>query len=219
MEQLDGTGTIQFAETSTSNAEMLTTDWLFGDARGKMFGVLAGRNRQGEECVCYAFSGQYRGAWSVPGWVEPLFDPLAFERLTREREAAIKALTKELADPNSADEQYRRIKKERKQLSQSLMQEIHALYELRNFRGQRLPLVEVFPSGSAPPTGTGDCCAPKLIHHAVFNNIIPEGLVEFYWGRQNRSGTRLHGRYYPPCREKCMPILGFLLCGLEEESR
>ena len=42
------------------------------------------------------------------------------------------------------------------------------------------------------------------------------GLAEFYWGRENRSGNRRHALFYPSCEEKCRPILGFMLCGLEE---
>ena len=72
--------------------------------------------------------------------------------------------------------------------------------------------------GPAMPTGTGECCAPKLLHHAATHGLTPLGLAEFYVGRTNRSGTRRHGEFYAPCAEKCAPILGFLLCGVEGEE-
>ncbi|WP_051308910.1 hypothetical protein [Desulfogranum japonicum] len=218
MQRMAHRETIQLFETVSHDLDLLQTDWLFGDARGKMFGVLVGQTDQGKECVCYAFSGQYRGLWSVPGWVDPVFDTAAFERMTRETEREIKTLTRQLAKLDPADKLFRQIKQHRKHLSKTLMKEIHSLYELRNFRGQCRPLMDVFSSGGIPPTGTGDCCAPKLIHHAVLNNIKPKGMVEFYWGRSNRSETRQHGCFYPPCQEKCMPILGFLFCGMEEKT-
>jgi hypothetical protein len=97
------------------------------------------------------------------------------------------------------------------------MQEIHAMYRLPNFRGQVVPLpLAVHPEGNAP-TGTGDCCAPKLLGYAAAHNLTPLGLAEFYFGRTNRSGTREHGRFYPSCLDKCGRILGFMLCGLESE--
>jgi hypothetical protein len=104
----------------------------------------------------------------------------------------------------------------RKQLSQRWMQEIHTLYSLSNFRGQKRPLNEVFTGTGGIPTGTGDCCAPKLFNQAVKENLQPLGLTEFYWGRENASQTRQHGRFYPSCASKCAPILGFMLCGLDE---
>jgi hypothetical protein len=78
-----------------------------------------------------------------------------------------------------------------------------------------MALSEVF-TGKAMPTGTGECCAPKLLHHAAVHGLTPLGLAEFYIGRENRSATRAHGRFFAPCEEKCRPILGFLLCGLPE---
>jgi hypothetical protein len=66
------------------------------------------------------------------------------------------------------------------------------------------------------PTGTGDCCGPKLLAQAAIEGLRPLGLAEFYWGRENRSGSRRHTTFSASCPEKCGPILGFMLCGLDE---
>ena len=76
-------------------------------------------------------------------------------------------------------------------------------------------MTEIFLGGGDPPSGTGDCCGPKLLHHAAVNGIQPEAMAEFFWGRDNVSGTRAHGHLYPACTAKCAPILGFQLCGLQ----
>ena len=55
----------------------------------------------------------------------------------------------------------------RRALSRQLMREIHDLYRLKNFRGEELPLTAAFCGDGAPPAGTGDCCGPKLLHHAA----------------------------------------------------
>ncbi|PIE57296.1 MAG: hypothetical protein CSA33_08970 [Desulfobulbus propionicus] len=219
MEKLTQSQSIMLRQDCGVDAKRLATDYLFGTARGKMFGVLLGRNLRGEECVCYAFSGQYQGLWRVSGWVDPIVDSDAFTQLTRARESKILEYTRRLAFVCPAEKQYQALRRTRKRLSQSLMTDIHALYVLRNFRGETRSLADVFDHGAAPPAGTGDCCAPKLLNHAVLHRIQPEGLVEFYWGRANASATRLHGRFYPPCRKKCRSILGFLLCGLSKEDR
>ena len=98
------------------------------------------------------------------------------------------------------------------------MRDIHALYRLRNFRGQVAGLEEIFPPGMGIPTGTGDCCAPKLLQYAAEHELLPLGLAEFYWGRKNASKTRRQGYFYPSCQIKCQPILGFMLCGLEPNN-
>lgn len=192
----------------------LDLDYLFGPARGQMFGVLVARDDRGQECVCNAFSGQYNGLWIVPGWVPPILNPALFEQTICHDEPRIKALTRTLDTLDHADPARSILARQRKKLSQNLMQRIFALYHLTNFRGQTKPLCEVF-SGQAMPTGTGECCAPKLLHYAATHGLTPVGLVEFYVGRENRSGTRQHGHLYAPCTEKCAPILGFLLCGVQ----
>lgn len=103
-------------------------------------------------------------------------------------------------------------------MSRQLMRQLHALYTVRNFRGQSSDLTPFFPSHRGIPTGTGDCCAPKLLNYALLRGIRPVAIAEFYWGRTNRSKSRLHGRFYPACHDKCMPILGFMLCGLDESN-
>jgi len=88
---------------------------------------------------------------------------------------------------------------------------------VNNFRGQSAILDEVIGSTRNKPTGIGDCCAPKLLNHAALSNLTPVSLAEFYFGRENRSDTRQHGRFYPPCEDKCQPLLGYLLCGASVE--
>ena len=212
MEELQGCGSVGLGLVDDSRLDLAHLD---GPGRGQMFGVLAGVDSDGRECVLKAFSGQFNGVWEVPGWVPPILDPGAFARVTAVDEARIKTLTRQLAGVRQADPGRQTLVDERRDLSRELMRRIFALYRLRNFRGRSRAMSEVF-LGSGMPTGTGECCAPKLLHHAASHGITPLGLAEFYMGRENRSGTRFHGRFYEPCAEKCRPILGFLLCGLDD---
>ncbi len=197
------------------NDPRLGLDYLSGPARGQMFGVLVARDPDGREHVLKAFSGQYNSLWTVPGWAPPILDPAAFAQTIADDEPRIKALTREIDLLASTDPARIHLMTARRELSQGLMARIFDLYRLTNFRGQTRPLAEVF-LGRAMPTGTAECCAPKLLHFAATHGLTPIGLAEFYVGRENRSGARRHGAFSTPCVEKCRPILGFLLCGLEE---
>jgi hypothetical protein len=191
-----------------------STDYLFGKARGQMFGVMVCRDQKGAETVRRAFSGQYNGFWNIAGWVPPLLSTEKFDDLVFDKDKKIKALGKQIALLPVDASRVPVLKKKRKILSQKLMQDIHRLYRVNNFSGETCSLPDAFSEGRGIPTGTGDCCAPKLLNYAAQNGLTPLGLAEFYWGKENKSGTRKHGRFYPSCEDKCRPILGFMLCGL-----
>ncbi len=193
-----------------------STDYLFGPARGKMFGVMTARASDGSTVVCRAFSGQYNGVWQVAGWVGPVFDPDDFHRVHDVEEQRIKALGREIDTLEPDSPRRDELIAIRKNTSRQLMADIHGLYRFTNFCGQEASLRQIFPQGMGLPTGTGDCCAPKLLQHAVRHGLVPTGMAEFYLGKSNASGCRQHGRFYSSCLAKCYPMLGFLLCGLEK---
>ena len=196
----------------------LATDVLFGPARGKMFGLMTCRGPGGDRIILRAFSGQYQGRWQIAGWVPPLFDPTELTAISGDTEARIKGIGREMADLPRNSASWRDLRRQRKGLSQELMKDIHRLYQLHNFCGETASLAAAYTGPAGIPTGTGDCCAPKLFNYAARHNLIPLGITEFYWGRPNLSATRRHGFLYPSCREKCQPILGFMLCGLTGEE-
>jgi len=195
----------------------LATDYLYGEARGKMFGVLVCRTLEGKTKILKAFSGQYNGQWDMKGWVPPLFDVQDFKSLNDPVEKEIKALGKEAAEIPSGKSCRETILSQRKQLSRQLMKDIHALYRLNNFKGEQGSLFDFFPQDRGIPTGAGDCCAPKLLNHAAIHNLQPLGLIEFYWGKTNKSASKHEGQFYLACENKCGPILGFLLCGSQTD--
>ena len=213
IDQLDRFRRIDFVVPASRADARCATRTLFTEGGGKMFGVLSCRDVRGKRSVLRAFSGQYNGLWHVEGWVDPVFDITAFNDLTLETEQVIQQAGLQIAVSEGVVRQQLRHK--RKRLSQKLMRDIHCLYRLVNFRGEQAELTKVFLGQGAPPSGTADCCGPKLLQHAALHNLIPEGMAEFFWGQSTASGTKQHGQLYTACAIRCQPILGFMLCGLE----
>jgi tRNA pseudouridine32 synthase/23S rRNA pseudouridine746 synthase len=114
-----------------------------------------------------------------------------------------------------ADGRIRELKQQRKELSRQLQAQMHAAYSLTNFAGQSLSLQRLMPAGSIP-TGTGDCCAPKLLHYAATHNLKPLAMAEFWWGSTNED--KVQGNFYGACAERCQPLMGFLLSGLKPKE-
>lgn len=195
---------------------------LYGIARGQMIGLLETVDSSGNLHYLKAFSGKFNGNWELKGWAPPLFDVILYSKIEMPIEKQIKALTAKiisLQEEISTDkERIISYQTERKILSQNLMKELHSLYILPDFKGNRFPLTELFKTKKGIPTGTGDCCGPKLLGAAANRGLKPISLAEFYIGKENRSKTRQEGVFYAPCREKCIPIIGSMLCGVENVS-
>ncbi|MFT5697554.1 MAG: hypothetical protein ACI8ZB_000402 [Desulforhopalus sp.] len=217
IKRLDEQQSIHFSSVGDKNRDYLSTLPLLGEARGKMFGVLDCLTANNTPVSLYAFSGQFNGEWSIDGWALPLFNVKDFHRISYHTEKEIKAITKEIADTPAHSKEWLKLRKQRRTLSQSLMKEIHSLYTLSNFRGETKSLMEVFAEKRNIPTGTGDCCAPKLLNFAAKNNLRPTGISEFFYGKETKSGSYYHGIFSSSCQEKCAPILGFMLCGLDKQ--
>lgn len=215
MQRLEKLGHIAL-EQKVEPDPRFSTSTLFGEPRGKMFGLLEGYDLHGIHRTLLAFSGQYNTMWTVPGWAPPLFDVQEWHQVNDVAERRIKRLGECMKKVSLSSSVHRNLKLQRRQLSRDLMRKLHNLYKVTNFRGETASLATFFPEARGIPTGTGDCCAPKLLHAARLQNIHPTGMAEFYWGRPNRSGKKSHQTYYHPCKEKCLPILGYMLCGLNQ---
>jgi tRNA pseudouridine32 synthase/23S rRNA pseudouridine746 synthase len=131
-------------------------------------------------------------------------------QLKRNRDETLQPL-KQLIE--AADARIGELKQKRKELSRELQTQMHAAYSLVNFLGKSRSIQELMPAGSIP-TGTGDCCAPKLLHCAALHNLEPLGMAEFWWGPP--SGDKIQGEFYGACADRCQPLMGFLLSGLAQ---
>ena len=213
MDQLEDLGRIDFALPPEEADPRLRTAPLFAPGSGKMLGLLLARDAAGDIRRLLAFSGMFGGLWRAPGWADPLFDAAAFQALHAPVAARLKELGEALAPLPKDSPQRQALRREQRALSRENTRALQSLYRVGDFRGETRPLASFFPEGSGPPTGTGDCCAPKLLRAAQVRGLRPLAMAEFFWGAPGGARRNRHREHALPCPEKCGPILGFMLCG------
>ena len=123
--------------------------------------------------------------------------------------------------------------------SQRLQRLLFAEYRLLNGRGETKNLLDIFadekpvippeqwfdksqdrtsPHPSLPPSGAGECCAPKLLQYAFAHGMKPLALAEFWVGASPKTEIRREGVFYAPCSGRCVPVLRHMLRGVDVEA-
>lgn len=120
---------------------------------------------------------------------------------------------------NIIEKQKEEIKLKRKSKSASLQRKLFDQYHFLNARGDRKSVLAIFEDFNQilPPAGAGECAAPKLLQYAYQEGLKPLSIAEFWWGSSPSSEIRKHKHFYPACKNKCEPILGHMLQGLDVE--
>lgn len=109
------------------------------------------------------------------------------------------------------------LKEKRRSDSEALQKWLFASFKLLNARWESKSLSEIFSGTSLriPPSGAGECCVPKLLQAAYLREWHPKAIAEYWYGKPKRGEVRVHGMHYPACRGKCLPVLCWMLQGLD----
>lgn len=174
---------------------------------GKMFGVLVY-----EGGYLAAFSAKLDGSYFHEGFVPPVYE-----------------MKEEPIGTN-------------KEESRRLQRLLFANYNFINGKGETKNLLEIFKDEKVvspdewfnkelkserinelrkdplPPSGAGECCAPKLLQYALTHKLKPVSLAEFWVGAPSKTEIRQEGAFYAPCSGKCIPILRHMFEGLAIED-
>ena len=105
---------------------------------------------------------------------------------------------------------------ERHQRSADLQLWLFRQFRILNAKGEIKDLIEIFSefANIFPPAGAGECAAPKMLQYAYQNNLKPIQMAEFWVGASSVGEVRVDGNFYPSCKGKCLPILTYMLQGL-----
>lgn len=207
---------IHLAESDPNFKRNYSTDSL---QIGKMFGVLVVKNNAGKIGYLQGFSGKIGDNSHYPNFVPPVIDLLEENISIDSIMTEISELTTEiniLKLTESTSPLLKSLIEKRKNKSIALQQDIFDEYNFLNNKQESKSLRSIFSDykRKSNPAGAGECAAPKLFQYAFKNNYTPIALGEFWWGKSPKSGAKKHGIFYPPCSEKCEPILGYMLSGL-----
>ncbi|MBD5283452.1 MAG: RNA pseudouridine synthase [Bacteroides sp.] len=111
------------------------------------------------------------------------------------------------------------MKAKRRSDSEALQTWLFSNFKVLNARGESRSLKDIFGSTpmKIPPSGAGECCGPKLLQAAYRRGWRPISMAEYWYGKPKGGEVRMHGAHYPACRGKCLPVLSWMLQGLDVE--
>lgn len=140
--------------------------------------------------------------------------------LKRIRQRHRQEIVRQTTDVADLEKEILQLRSERKKKSDALQQWLFEQFNMRNALGQTRNLLQIFSDTitPVPPSGSGECCAPKLLQYAYLHHLRPISIAEFWWGRSPVGEIRQHLQFYPACRGKCLPILQFMLQGLDVDD-
>ena len=144
------------------------------------------------------------------------FEKAELHRLKRRMKTELQPFAVNLEKVRSC---LRELKEKRRSDSEALQQWLFSSFRLLNARGESRSLSEIFADTpmKIPPSGAGECCAPKLLQAAYLKGWHPVSMAEYWYGKPKGGEVRKHGAYYPACRGKCLPVLSWMLQGLDIE--
>ena len=162
-----------------------------------MTGVLVCKNKNGGEVALVTNSGNAKRMHNVQCamqnyeliYVDSIVSAEQIEKALSENDKRIHKITEKIQEIKSnitnadshADSEAKQLREERGKLCAESLEKVHALYNFHCIDGKIRSLKEIcarYNQGKLPPTGTGDCCAPKLFDYAFSHEFFPISLAE-----------------------------------------
>ncbi|MFK7936335.1 MAG: pseudouridylate synthase [Saprospiraceae bacterium] len=200
----------EFQTFITSEAEKW--QYNFHTQKGKMLGVLVVQKSDQTYAYLGAVSGKLPNNAQSKQLVPSVFDDAADDFFINKGMTELTALSRQINNTTDPT-QIITLKEKRKQKSISLQRQLFENYRFSNLSGQEAHLLDIFQraTNGTPPSAAGECAAPKLLQYAIKNQLKPIALTEFWWGNPSKNNDRTHKVFYPACKEKCRPILEYML--------
>lgn len=146
--------------------------------------------------------------------VNPIISQEEINKALSENDEEIHKITAIIKEKKLPEAEIKILKEKRNLLCNQSLEKVYDLYSFTCFDKKEKSLKELCKenfNSKLPPTGTGECCAPKLIDFANKNNLQIISMAEFFY--TEGMEFNLENISYP-CDERCKIILPSML-GLE----
>lgn len=208
----------QIAKIATKEFQEFITveskDWKddYEGQSGKMFGVLVVKEEDGSYGYLGTVSGKLAGGSHCSKFVPSIFDETIGDNFISKGLVEVTQIGNQIKEATDQVE-ISALKEKRRQRSIGLQRRLFENYHFLNLSGREKSLLEVFDDSSHgnPPSASGECAAPKLLQYAIKHGLEPIALAEFWWGNPSKNGQKKQGEFYPACKDRCRPILEYML--------
>ena len=202
--------TKEFQEFITSESPNWNYD--FETQKGKMFGVIVVQKQDKTFGYLGTMSGKFPGGENCDQFVPSVFDEATGDFFINKGMTELTQIGHKIKASTSQTE-IDELTETRKQKSYALQNRLFENYLFTTEGGAEKNVIEIFTDSSHgnPPAAAGECAAPKLLQYAFSHQLKPIAIAEFWWGNTTKSKERNHQDFYPACKNKCRPILEFML--------
>jgi len=200
----------EFQQYLSQQANLWTYD--FQKEKGKMFGVLVVQLLDGSIGFLGTVSGKLLGDVVLDKLVPSVFKVSTGDFFINKGMTELTEIGTEIKNANDL-KRVELLTETRRTKSIALQKRLFENYHFENKSGIKKNLIEIFNQSvnRSPASAAGECAAPKLLQYAFQHELKPIALAEFWWGNSQTRKDRVHNTFYPACKDKCKPILEFML--------
>lgn len=188
--------------------------------KGKMFGVLVVQKKDKSYGYLGTVSGKLPGNATCNKFVPSVFDDSVGDFFINKGMTELTEMGQQIKKSDNPTE-ISLLKEQRREKSTGLQRRLFENYHFLNLSGEEKNLLEIFEESAQrnPPAAAGECAAPKLLQYAIHHQLKPIALTEFWWGSSVENKQKEHAVFYPACKNRCRPILEYMLEDEELFSR
>ena len=178
-----------------------------------MLGSLICKDKNNKKIKLFAISGSTKKIKKNKDddliFVDAIVSAEQIEKALEKNDDEIHALTNTINSYSGPTEVLESLKKKRLELTSQSQKNVFNLYSFYCIDGKKRSLKEIC-TNNFPPTGTGECCEPKLLNYAFKNNLQPLSMAEILFRRDEKFEEQ-DIKAIPPCDERCSLILPSML--------
>lgn len=180
---------------------------------GIMLGALVCKDKAGKEIKLKALSGishVFVVNYDNEGdsvYVPSIVDERLINAALSKNDELIHELSRKIKSDDISDKEKQSLKAKRMLLCSESLSKVYNLYKFHCADGKTEALVDICKN-KLPPTGTGECCEPKLLDYAYSHDLLPLSMCEVFY---NASDTNTVVEKSAPCDERCGLILPRML--------